>query len=80
MGTSWQQEFKTARRARLRRLIAVHCFGPVLFDEIGIVFVGPPGILIVAVVGAAPWAVALALLGAVIREIIRRRKKAKPAA
>jgi hypothetical protein len=51
-----------------------------VIGKIGIVFVGSLGILIVAVVGAAPWAVALTLLGVVIREIIRRRKKAKPAA
>jgi hypothetical protein len=51
-----------------------------VIGKIGIVFVGSLGILIVAVVGAVPWAVALALLAVVIREIIRRRKKAKPAA
>ena len=49
-------------------------------NKIGIIFVGSLGVLVVAVVAAVPWIAALAVLVVIIRAVIKRRKKAKPAA
>lgn len=49
-----------------------------VINKIGIIFVGSFGILIVVIVGALPWLAALAVLGLVIRSVLRRRKKKQP--
>jgi F0F1-type ATP synthase assembly protein I len=50
-----------------------------IVNKIGLIFVGSLGLFIVIIVGAAPWGVALALLIVVIRGVLKRRKKARPA-
>jgi phage shock protein A len=50
-----------------------------IVNKVGIVFVGSLGILIVAVVGAAPWLAVLVVLGLIIRSLVRRKKKDRAA-
>lgn len=50
-----------------------------IVTKVGIVFVGSLGILIVAVVGAAPWLAVLAVLGLIIRSLVKRKKKPRGA-
>jgi phage shock protein A len=51
-----------------------------IVNKVGIVFVGSLGILIVAVVGAAPWLAVLVVLALIIRSLVKRKKKTGSAA